>query len=163
MTSVHRYPVAALLPDYLRAAFGLAATLLPLLLIDTAPLVFWVLLPLAVLFAWFALRTAMQQMTVVERDSLGLTLTAPWRRRLDWSDLSRVRLAFYAPRRQKDRGWMQLTLDGSGTRLKLDSTLDGFTSIVGDAEQTALARDLDLDDTTLANLGEVGRLHERPV
>lgn len=159
MTDItHRYPLAALLPDYLRAAFGLAATVLPLALIDTAPVVFWVLLPLALLFLWFAVRTLLQQMTVIAQDPGGLTQLAPWHRRLDWGALDRVRLAYYAPRRQKERGWMQLTLDGAGTRLRIDSSLEDFGAIVRAAERHARERDLALDDATETNLGQVDRL-----
>ena len=49
----HRYPATNLVADYLRVAFGLAATVGPLLALDLAPPVAIVLSGLALLFGWF--------------------------------------------------------------------------------------------------------------
>ena len=142
--------------DYARAAAGLSLTALPLLLFDTAAPVAWVLGTLAVLFGLFALRTTRHHVTRIERDALGLTVHDFRPSRLDWHDLKRLRLAFYAPRRRREQGWMQLTLAAGPTVLRLDSSLSGFDDLVRAASQAALDRRLELDEPTVANLGEFG-------
>ena len=52
-----RYPLAALYADYLRAAFGLALTVGPLLLLELADVVVAPLAALGLVFAWFGMRT----------------------------------------------------------------------------------------------------------
>jgi hypothetical protein len=47
-----RYPLATLYADYLRAAFGLALTLGPLLLLELADVVVVPLAALGLVFAW---------------------------------------------------------------------------------------------------------------
>jgi hypothetical protein len=152
-----RYPIAALYADYLRAASGLALTAGPLLLLDLAQVVAALLGALALLFAWFAMRTGLRQLSRVELSGNAIALCGPVSRRLAWNDLDRMKLAYYAPRRSRDDGWMQLTLRGTdGCAIQLDSTLAGFDQVVGQASRAATANALSLDPATHANLAALG-------
>ena len=119
-----RYPVASLYPDYLRTGLGLAVTLGPLLWLDLAGAVAALLAGLGLLFAWFGARTVVRHLSRVELSGDAILLSGPVPRRLAWSDLERLKLAYYAPRRSRDAGWLQLTLSGRGgrpIRLELDA------------------------------------------
>jgi hypothetical protein len=152
-----RYPVAALYPDYLRAGFGLAVTVGPLLLLDLAGAVAALLAGLGLLFAWFGTRTVVRHLSRVELSADAIALCGPAPRRLAWRDLERMKLAYYAPRRSREDGWLQLTLGGAAGRpIRLDSTLSDFDRVLGQASRAALAKALPLDAATHANLFALG-------
>jgi HAMP domain-containing protein len=152
-----RYPISALYADYLRAAFGLALTAGPLLLLELATVVAALLAVLGVLFAWFAMRTVLRHLSRVELSGNAIALCGPIARRLAWDDLERLKLAYYAPRRSRDDGWMQLTLQGShGRPIQLDSTLAGFDQVLCRASRAASATALSMDAATHANLAALG-------
>lgn len=152
-----RYPVATLYADYLRAAFGLALTLGPLLLLEVADVVVALLAVLGLLFAWFGLRTVSRHFSRVELSGNAIALRGPVSRHLAWGDLERMKLAYYAPRRSRDDGWLQLTLRGAdGCLIRLDSTLAGFDQVLGQASRAARAKALPMDAATHANLAALG-------
>jgi hypothetical protein len=152
-----RYSAASLYPDYLRTGFGLAVTLGPLLWLDLAGAVAALLAGLGLLFAWFGTRTVVRHLSRVELSGDAILLSGPVPRRLAWSDLERLKLAYYAPRRSRDAGWLQLTLSGPGGRpIRLDSTLSGFDQVLGQASRVARAKALPLDPATDANLAALG-------
>ena len=152
-----RYPIAALYADYLRAAFGLALTAGPLLLLDPAGVVAALLGALGLLFGWFGMRTVLRHLSRVELSQDAIALCGPVSRRLAWDDLDRMKLAYYAPRRSRDDGWMQLTLRGAdGCAIQLDSTLAGFDQVLDEASRAARAKTLSLDPATHANLAALG-------
>jgi hypothetical protein len=152
-----RYPLQTLYADYLRAAFGLALTLGPLLLLEVASLVVAPLAALALLFAWFGMRTVTRHLSRVELSGSAIAVRGPVCCHLAWGELERMRLAYYAPRRSRDDGWLQLTLRGArGRPIRLDSSLTGFDQVLGEASRAARARDLPLDAATHANLTALG-------
>jgi hypothetical protein len=172
--SRHHYPISALSSDYLRVAVGLALTLGPLLLLDLAPGIAWLLTGLAGLFLWFGLRTGIRQLSAVELSPQGIALRGPFGRHLAWDELSRMKVAYYAPRswsasRRRDphyersereprqRGWLQLTLQGTqGRPIRVESTLQGFEEVLRHASAAAARRQLTFDPTTTANLTALG-------
>ncbi len=152
-----RYPATSLMPDYLRVAFGLAATAGPLLALDLARGVALAMSGLALLFAWFGVRTALRQLSWIELSATDIALCGPLRRRLPWPQIRRLQLAYYAPRRARRDGWLQLTLRGrSGPAIRVDSTLDGFDDLLRRAVDAAAHNGLALDSTTEANLAALG-------
>lgn len=151
------YPTGSLYPDYLRTAVGLGVTLGPVLLLDLADGIAVLLAGLALVFAWFGARTMVRQLTRVELSGDGVTVSGPAPRRLAWRDLARLKLAYYAPRRSRDDGWLQLTLSGAGGRpIRLDSTLSGFDRVLAQATRAAREKALPLDQATDANLVALG-------
>ncbi len=151
-----RYPVGLLLGDYARAAVGLGISLPTLLLADAS---LWVAAPLggmAVLCAYFVARTAEKQRQTVTLDDAGVAV-AGWRpARLDWAELDRLRLSYYATKRDRSEGWMQLSLAAAGRRISVDSRLEGFPAIARAAADAARDRGLPLSQATLANLEALG-------
>lgn len=175
--SRHHYPIGTLSSDYMRVAVGLALTLGPLLLLELAAPVAWLLAALAILFVWFGLRTGLRQLSAVELSPQGIAIRGPFGRRLAWDELARMKLAYYAPRgwggtRPRDRhhergerhesdpsrrGWLQLTLQGTrGRPIRVESTLEGFDQLLRPAMAAAARKQLELDPTTTANLSALG-------
>jgi hypothetical protein len=154
----YHYPITTLYPDYARVAVGMVATLGPLFGLDVAPGIAVVLCAFAVLFAWFGVRTALRQASWVELSPETIALRGPFDRRLAWQQLDRLKLAYFAPRRARKDGWLQLTLRGGArTRpIRVDSTLDGFDRVLQHAVGVAGARAVSLDPTTQANLAALG-------
>jgi hypothetical protein len=165
--STHRFARTSLYADYGRAALGFALTFGPLVLLDPAPVLAWLFGGLALLFAWFGLRTLLRQMSRVEVGPGRILLIGPRPREIRWEHLREVRLSYFAPRRLRRgreadpsdgaEGWLQLSLiDRGGQRLDLDSTLDDFTDILARAHRAVRARDLPVDPATSANFAAVG-------
>lgn len=154
----YRYDQSALNGDYARGGFGLALTLLPLVLIAVHPVVFWSLAAAALLFAAFLARTYQRQQSTIAVDDEAITIDAPFGgQRIAWSDVSLLNLRYFSTRRDRKGGWMHLTLRGDGgDRMKIESNLDGFDAVVDRAADAAFARRLSLSDATLENLLSLG-------
>jgi hypothetical protein len=153
----YRYPATTLIPDYLRVAFGVVITAGPLVALDLARGVAILLAGLTLLFLWFGVRTALRQFSWIELSAAEIALCGPIRRRLSWQEVRRLQLAYYAPRRARQDGWLQLTLRGpSGPAIRVDSTLDGFDDVLRRATGAAARNELPLDPATQANLAALG-------
>jgi hypothetical protein len=153
----YRYPARSLVSDYLRVALGLAATVGPLLALDLARGVAIGLSGLGVLFGWFGVRTVLRQLSWIELSAAEVALCGPIRRRVAWRQLRGLELAYYAPRRGRRDGWLQLTLRGqSGPAIRVDSTLEEFEEVLRVAAGSARRNQLTLGSTTEANLAALG-------
>lgn len=159
-TTEHRYPPAAILADYRRAAVGFLATALPLAAVDLGPVASWLLGGCAILFAVFAVRTALRHRLVLTCDADGIEARALFSKKIDWRALRGLELRYYATKRDRTMGWMQLTLKGRDTKaglggtnvLRIESTLDGFDTLLRTAVGAAEENDLLLSPATLTNL-----------
>lgn len=163
--SLHRYDRGALRRDAARGLAGLALTGGPLLAVPAAPVAAVLLGGGCVLFALFALRTARRTLTRIEMDADGLALSNGGPTggvRLTWAGLAGMKLRYYAMRRREGgpgfapAGWMQLRLRGEGGRMRLESTLEGFDTVVARAADAARRAGLALDPLTRANLLALG-------
>ncbi|MFM2044764.1 MAG: hypothetical protein RLY86_3340 [Pseudomonadota bacterium] len=164
-----RYPPAALRADHLRGAAGLALTLGPFVLADPHPLIALPLLAAAALFAVFAGRTLIRQASRVEVTTDGILQHAPLLgAALRWGEVTGVDLRYYSTRRDRKKGWMQLTITGTSAtgrrhRIALESTLTGFEEIAAEVARAAATRHLPLTDTTQQNLAALGISTPNPV
>lgn len=169
--SEHSYPIAVLWGDYLRSAVGVALTGVPAILVPPGPVVTSLLGGLALVFAGFGARTALRQrlrMTADEHCLAWHTLvwhtlvwhTPVWqtmgRRSLNWRELDSVRLAFFATRRRRGEGVMELTLRAGPTRIKLDSNIVGFADIARLAHDAARNLGVELTTRTIGNFQALG-------
>ena len=156
--SRHRYPPRAVLIDYLYSGVGLLFTLGPLAgAAPTGPAA-WVLGALAALFAVYGARTLLRHRTWLSVDEDGLAVHGLFRRRLPWDRLSRCTLGYYSTRRNRERGWMQLTLKAGRWSLRIDSQIEGFEVIVRRAVHAAARRGIAPDRATQENLRALGIL-----
>ncbi len=161
MTSTHHYPLSWVLADYARGGAGLALTGLPLVLVGPAPIFAYILGGLALAFIVFLIRTFLRHRTAFHTDGDGLSaigpLDRPPGRRIDWRSLNHIALRYYSTQRNRENGWLQLTLKSTdGTALRLESPLQGFGDILQQAVTAAQAADVALDETTVANMRASG-------
>jgi len=154
--STHRYSASSMAADHCRAGIGLLATAGPLAFLGPIKGLVYVLAPLTLLFGIFAARTLVRQLTAYDVTDAGLRVSGPMRFELPWSDVSEVRLRYYSTRRDRDGGWMQLWIRGTGRSVRLDSTVEGFSDIVARAVGEAARRDVALSGATLDNLRALG-------
>jgi hypothetical protein len=154
--SEHRYPVDALLGDYVRAGAGLVLAGAPLALVPLNIYVDGVLGGLAALFACFGGLTALRHARRIEVGEEGIAARGPFPVQLTWEALEGVTLRYFATRRDGSSGWMELKLRGAGRRLLLDSRIDGFNDIAQRTAQVAAQRQLPLTPATAANFAALG-------
>ena len=157
--NVFRYPVRSLVGDYLRASVGLAVGLGVLASAPGSVTVIVIFGGLTALFGGFAYRT-------LRRHLLRLALTAEaihgglGTREVPWGKLDLVKLRYFGTRRQRQRetggGFMQLTLEGAGASLTLESSIEGFEYIAWRATKAARENGVGLDPTSAGNLLELG-------
>ena len=154
--SRHIYPASAMVGDYLRAAAGLvpAGILFATFPVGTVPAT--LIGGFAALFAVFGLRTVLRHGTSLEMTETALRAFGAQRRTIVWSELDRLRLAYYSTRRDRRSGWMQLELGAAGVRLRLDSRIAGFDRVVRRAAEAAWQRDIALNEATVSNLQALG-------
>jgi hypothetical protein len=111
---------------------------------------------MAILFALFALRTALRQATRYEVGDSGIRALGPWPREITWAELGDFSLRYYSTRRDGEQGWLQLKLAGAGRTLKIDSALEGFSEIMAQALAAAGRRGLSFSPATIDNLQRHG-------
>lgn len=150
--TTHRYPNRVVTSDYLRAAVGTVLTLGPLTAIPIASIAGVILSMLSLLFVIFAGRTWVRGRTVVELSDEGLAITALRYKTISWQDVASLELRYFATKRDRSQGWMQLTLKNADATIRLESTLEGFENITRAAARAAAQRRLSLPPTTLENL-----------
>jgi hypothetical protein len=146
------YPAGAMLADYLRAAGGVVPCAAILATMRLGTVAAAVLAGIGVLFFVFGIRTALRHATRVELDEAGIRVSGPLAAAIAWSELDRLKLAYYSTRRDRGAGWLQLELRAGRSALRFDSRIDGFTLLVERAARVAAARGLPLDRATAANL-----------
>ncbi|MSP82242.1 MAG: hypothetical protein EXQ94_04735 [Alphaproteobacteria bacterium] len=151
-----RYSWRTLGPDYARAGAGFALTGGPLILVPAAPVVVAVLAAMAALFILFAARTAIRHGTRLILSETALRTEGPFARSLPWASLRGMKLAYYATRRDRKGGWMQLRLRGYHGSLTVDSGIDRFPDIVRMAYGAARCNGLRLGGATIANVAAMG-------
>ena len=154
--SIHRYPTGAVLADYGRALVGMALTLGPLAVFNVVPVMVYILGALGALFLAFGFRTLLRHLTHVEVSSEGIRIERPAGGAIRWQQLDAMSLRYYATRRDKMGGWMQLKIKGDGRAVTLDSALVGFNDIVRRALRATDDNGVQLDSRTLANLPSLG-------
>lgn len=159
--SFHRYPRRAIVGDLARAGIGFGLSLGAALVAGFSGFVAWLFGVCAAVFFLFSLRTLLRSVTNYELTDTGLTRSyasgfGRAERVLAWDGLSKLRLRFFPAKRDRSQGWMELALAGSGTRMRLDSTLGDFDAIVRAAVGAAERRGLALGESTLSNLAALG-------
>lgn len=160
--SEHRYPTNVLVADYVRAGAGFAITAGPAAVVPVEGVAAPILGALSLVFAVFGVRTAMRQASRVVMDDESLAVIGPLRRSLAWRELTGMRLRYFATRRDRAAGWMQLVLRAPGATLRLDSTIEGFPAIARRAARAARDNRLPLAVATVDNLRNFGITLEGP-
>jgi len=157
---VYRYPPGKLMGDYVRAGVGLSVGIGVLATVPASPAIVVVFGGISALFGVFGLRTVKRHMTEISVGEAGIRADGMGTVILSWPDLEFLRLRYYGTRRQRTRGegegFMQLTLRGGGTKLTLDSSVEGLEYITWRAAKAARDKGLSLDPASAGNLLNLG-------
>ncbi len=154
--SEHRYETRVLTGDYIRSSAGVLLTWGPLLIVEAAPIMVYILGALGGVFAVFGIRTLIRQMTTIEVSEDGIHARGPAGKAVLWDDLNSMKLAYYSTRRDRQRGWMHLTVKDGAKKLGVDSSISDFDTIASAALRAATARRLSLSDVTRSNFEALG-------
>jgi hypothetical protein len=164
--SLHAYPRSAAAADLVRAGLGCAFALTPFVAASPPPDVAAALLAMLGIFAALGWRGVLLLFIRIEVGAAGVSVSGllsgilgpkPTSREVPWRDLRRVKLAYYATRRDGRSGWLQLTLESADrARLCVDSRLDGFRHLALAAAKVAVANHLALDPPTRSNFQALG-------
>ena len=152
----HAYPTSAMLGDYFRAAVGFVSATAILATVPVDGVAAAVLVGFAALFAAFGVRTALRHGTRIEAAEGAVRAAGLCRSTILWSELDRMKLAYYSTRRDGRGGWMQLELRSGSSTLRADSRIAGFPELVRASAKAAEIRDVALSETTLLNLQALG-------
>ena len=147
----HSYRPLSLLGDYFRSAVGLILCIVPMTMIEGNRIVTTIFGCGTAIFLYYGIRTFIRHRTRVEISDHGIAVHGPTRRALSWDSVTKVRLRYFAPRKKKFGGWMQLDMAGDGGRISIESKIDGFKDIAARAEAAARVNGLALDDASAAN------------
>jgi hypothetical protein len=147
-----RYRRQPIVADMARASVGVVLTGGPLLFVEPSPATLVIFGGLAGLFVLFGVRTMLRHYSVTELGEEAVTVKGALGGSIAWRRVEGMKLGYYTTRRDRQGGWMQLTLQGGGKRLRFDSTLEGFDRLVRRAVLAASANDVVLSPATLANL-----------
>jgi hypothetical protein len=153
MTSAHVYPTHSLMSDYARGGAGLAFLALALVPMHWSLHLFFG--AIAALLLAFGARTFLRARSRVLVDEAGIAIEGPWGKHLAWTALDGLKLRYFSTRRDRKRGWMELTLIGAGARLTIESQIGGFETIVRRASAAADAQGVAVDASTAGNLASL--------
>jgi hypothetical protein len=151
-----RYPKQAIRADFVRAGAGIILTLGPLLAIPVATIAGMILSVLATIFIAFAIRTWSRQNLVVSIDEDGVTMTGLQRKFIAWRDITSLQLRYYAVKRDRSQGWMQLTIMDGDSKMQIESTLEDYERVVSMAARAAEQKGLMLSPSTMENIKALG-------
>ncbi len=160
LTSLHRWPVAALTGELIRGMLAFGATLLLLLVMPVLSIAFVAVAGLAILFGLYLGGTVSRISSIVEVDDLGLTVRGgPFGpREIKWSELRHFELRHFSLGRDRTKGWMDLKLKGGERSISIDDKLDRFDEVLARAWAAARAADVGISDATHHNLVAAGLL-----
>lgn len=156
MSTRHLYPLGRLYSDYSRAGLGVALSVLALASFEPGT-AFSLLFAIVVgLCLYWLGRTWEIQRTVVTVDDQTVTVKGLNSVTIEWAEVSSMTLAFFSSRSDKSDGLMRLTLEAGDRKVKIDSRIHDFLSIVRRAAQTIGENNLRIDGITRANLQALG-------
>ncbi len=171
-----RYPLSALIWDYVRGVSGMIVCLVILVTNDWQNQLVWLFAGLTILFGVYTMLTVAKNLASIRVSEEGIECGAFRRQRIRWADLSELSLRYYPTSRSRKKGWMSLTLKSEPAagpaadpaadpavdrghprgKIQIESTLPGFAEIVTRAAHAARENKLMVDRITADNLSAIG-------
>lgn len=106
---------------------------------------------LGIAFAWYGARVASRTRMRILLSAEGLQ-ELPSGRLLPWCEVLGLQLVYYSTRRDREDGWMELTLRTQARTWRVDSRLDDFHEFVRFVLRRTNQNQFKLDSTTAHNL-----------
>lgn len=153
------YQKTPLLWDLLRGSLGLTVTVLPLILLDNIlPVIVVILVAIAGLFLVFIARIALRHKTEIQLTQDGIMIATPLgRKEIAWLDMTAVALSYFSTSRSgAGKGIMTLKLTAGDTIIRIDSSLDGFDTVVKQIARVCAKLPVAVSPTTVHNFDAMG-------
>ncbi|MBM85958.1 MAG: hypothetical protein CMM47_08045 [Rhodospirillaceae bacterium] len=155
MTS-HRYPINALLGDYLRGGIGFVVSVSLFAISDILTVIQYIIGAAGIIFGGYVIRTVVRHWTALEVSEDGMLANGPFGKALRWNDVTAVKLRYFSTQRDRSKGWFQLTIKGSTGSISVDSTLEGFEVLLKSCAQSVMRNGLELSEATTENFAAAG-------
>ncbi len=153
------YLKTPLLWDLLRGGLGLTVTVLPLSLLDNIlPVIVVILVAIAGLFVVFITRIALRHKTEIQLTQDGIMMVTPLgRKEIAWLDMTAVTLSYFSTSRSgAGKGVMTLKLKAGDTIIRIDSSLNGFDTVVKQVAWVCSKVPVAISPTTVHNFDAMG-------
>jgi hypothetical protein len=157
-----RYTPAHLRAEAAKAGLGAAICFGAIVFLSPAPIIAWPVAVAGLLFLLYLGQLWRRRALRLELTFDGIARTtgnadgADPTARLNWHVLQELHLHFYPHRRRSPHGTLVLTVRGDGMRVKLDSSVEHFPTLLLRAAGAARERALPLDRTSADNLAQLG-------
>ena len=158
----YRYPISELRGDYIRAVAGMLFFGMFLFSASSVPVMFFIIGSIFLLFLGFAVQTWSRHSTVIRIEPHGLRFYSLRRREIAWDDLSSAKLRFFTVKRDRDAGWMELTLFKGKNKTKIDSRLEGFNDIAAAVANKIEEKGVTIDENSVENFNALGIITKSP-
>ena len=153
---IMRYPPDLLTREVVKSGLGLAVCLGILIFLKPIVFITWVLAAISAMFAYYLYSQLMRFKVQFALDEEGLSRQAGGPpRRIPWSQMDNLKLHYYSHGRRAKSGTLVLTLYQGKTKVKVDSTLDHFPTLLRTAASGARNKGLDMNPTTMENLEQL--------
>ena len=156
MSQVFRYTPRAIVAEYARSAIGLGVTLGPLALLEPPAWIGVILTVCAALFLVHAVRSVARHSAQIVLDESGIEARGLFGVAIAWDALRSVEVNYYSTHRDGSNGWTELIARSARGKIRIESTLEGFSGIAARVAREALQRDCQLDDRSRTNLAALG-------
>ena len=151
-----RYTLGSIVAEYARSVIGLAVTLGPLALLEPPAWLSVILAVCAALFLVYAARSVARHSLQIVLDESGIEARGLFGVAIAWEALRSVEVNYYTTHRDGRNGWTELVVRSASSKIRIESTLQGFPGIAARVAREALQRDCQLDDRSRTNLAALG-------
>ena len=152
-----RYEKSAIVQELVKSGVGAAFCLMILLTLNPSPYLGWPFAGIGLLFlAYFFNQARMIRLRLHISETAVEIISGNQRQVLCWEDMTLFQLNYYPHGRKAESGNLVLTLEGGGVRLKVESTLDHFPTLLQAASRKARERELEMTPPTVSNLEQLG-------
>ncbi len=147
------YPRGGVAREAVKGALGSGGCFALLAFLSPAPVVGVFFGAVGLSFLWYLLHQISRLYLRVRLDDTGLVQQLGGvEKAIRWREIEQLKLGYYPRGKGAGSGTLVLTLKGGGRRIKHDSSLDHFPTLLASAAAAVRASGITLQPTTLENL-----------
>ncbi len=151
------YPERSLMIEAAKGLTGTLGCLAVVFFLAPTPYLGWPIGLVGLLFLMYFLQQASRFYLRLRVDDIGILYDLGYRNKaIRWSELEDLKLHFYPQSKGARQGMLVLILKDGKRRIKLDSSVDHFPTLLARAVEAAREKNLELHPTTVENLQYLG-------
>ncbi len=151
------YPHRILIKEAIKGLIGVVGSFVIVFVFKPTPYIGWPVAAAGLLFLMYLGQQVSRYFLRLHVDDTGLIQDLPGlRKAIRWSELKDMRLNFYPQSKGASQGMLVLILKDGRSRIKLDSTVDHFPTVLSRAAEAARKSGFALHPTTEENLEQLG-------